>query len=137
MDTDRMQIITHTVGGIRTGEEILTVVAGIPTAVIEAPEIATPEVITAIATDLPTLQHQPHQHHLAQPDRRPITPLNTPNTMPTSLVETPMQHTEAMRTMLPTTNTMRNSRLSSQGQTRLHHLLQGEMQLRRLHLGLP
>ena len=112
------------------------VVAGIPMAVTEALEMATLEAIIT-ATDLLTLQHQPHQHHLAQPGRRPITPLNTPNIMPASLVETPMQHTEAMQTMLPTTNTMRNSSLSSQGQTRLHHLLQGEMELRLLHLGLP
>jgi hypothetical protein len=136
MATDRMPTIIHTVGGIRTEEEILTVVAGIPMAVTEALEMATLEAITT-ATDLLTLQHQPHQHHLAQPGRRPITPLNTPNTMPASLVEIPMQHTEAMQTMLPTTNTMRNSRLSSQGQTRLHHLLQEEMELRLLHLGLP
>jgi hypothetical protein len=136
MATDPMQIIIHMVGGIRTEEEILTVVAEIPTAVTEAPEMATPEV-TTIATDLPTLQHQPHLHHLAQPRRPPITPLNTPSTMPASLVETPMQHTEAMRTTLPTTNTIRNSRLSNQGQTRLHCHLPGGMQLRHLHLGLP
>jgi hypothetical protein len=136
MATDRMQIIIHTVGGIRTGEEILTVVTEIPTAVTEAAETATPEVITT-ATDLPTPQHQPHLHHLAQSCRRPITPLNTLSTMLTSLVETPMQHMEAMQTMLPTTNTMRNSRLNSQGQTRLHHHPRGGMQLRRLHLGLP
>jgi hypothetical protein len=135
MATDRMQIIIHTVGGTRTEEEILTVVTEIPTAVTEAPEIATLEVIT-IATDLPTLQHPPHLHPLVQSCRRPITPLNTPSTMPASLVGTPMQHTEAMQTMLPTTNTMRNSRLSSQGQTRLHRHLQEGMQLRRLRLGL-
>ena len=135
MATDRTPIIIHTVGGIRTEEEILTVVTEIPTAVTEAPEIATLEAITT-ATDLPTLQHPPHLH-LAQSYRRPITPLNTPSTMPASLVETPMQHTEVMQTMLPTTNTMHNSRLSSPGQTRLHLHLQGGMQLRRLHLGLP
>jgi hypothetical protein len=136
MATDRMQIIIHTVGGIRTEEEILTVATEIPTAVTEVPETATPEAITTV-TDLPILQHQPHLHHLAQSCRRPITPLNTLSTMLTSLVETPMQHTEAMQTMLPTTNTMHNSRLSSPGQTRLHLHLQGGMQLRRLHLGLP
>ena len=135
MATDQMPIIIHTVGGIRTEEENLTVAAGIPTVVTEALEMATLEAITT-ATDLLTLQHQPHQHHLAQPGRRPITPLNTPNTMLASLAETPMQHTEAMQTMLPTTNIMRNSRLSSQGQTRLRHLLGGGMQLHRLRLGL-
>src|SRR4051794_11831143 len=109
MAMDRMQIIIHTVGAIRTEEEILTVVVEIPTAVTEAPEMAL-EVITTV-TDLPTLQHQPHLHHLAQSCRRPITPLNMPSTMPASRVGTPMPHTEAMQTMLPTTNTMRNSRL--------------------------
>src|SRR5947209_18047826 len=102
MATDRMPTTIHTVGGIRIEEEILTVVAGIPTT--EAPEMATLEAITT-ATDLLTLQHQPHQHRLAQPCRRPIIPLNTPNTMPVSLVEILMRHTEAMQTILPTTNT--------------------------------
>src|SRR5271168_3345424 len=104
MATDRTPIIIHTVGGIRTEAEILTVVTEIPTAATEAPEIASPEAI-ATTTDLPTLQHPPHLH-LAQAYRRPITPLNTPSTMPASLVGTPMQHTEVMQIMLPTTNTM-------------------------------
>jgi hypothetical protein len=135
MATDQMQIITHPVDEIRIVEGILTVVAEIPTAATEETETATLVVITT-TTDLRTLRRQLHQHHLVQPPHQPIIQLNTRSTMLASQAEILTRRTEAMQTMLPTTNTTHNSRLSSQGRTRLHRHLQVATQLPRLHPGL-
>jgi hypothetical protein len=134
MAMDRMQIIIHMVDEIRMADGTLTVVAKIPTAATEEAETATLVVITT--TDPHTLQRQLRQRHLAQSPHRPIIPLNTRSTMLASQAEILMPRTGAMPTMLPTTNTTHNSKLSSQGKIRLHHLLQVVTQPRRPHLGL-
>ena len=136
MVMDQMQITMDTVDAIRTAEEILTAVTGIPTVVIEEAEIATQVAITTI-TDLHTLRHQPHQRLLVQPRHQPIILLNTRSTMLVNQEETLMLRTEVMRTMSPTISTTHNSRLSSnQDQTRLRRHLQMVMQPRRRHLAL-
>lgn len=129
-----MQIIIRTVEEIRTADGTLTVVAEIPTAATEEGGTATLVDITTM--DPRTLQRQPRQRHLVQLPHRPTTRHNTHSTMLASQAEILMQPMEAMRIMLPTTNTTHNSRLSNQDKTRLHRHRQVVTRLHRLHQGL-
>ena len=135
MAMDRTRTITDTEDAIHSAEEILTAVAEIPMVEIEEAETATRVAITTIM-DLHTLRHQRHQRHLVQPRHQPTILLNTRSTMLASQEETPTLHTEVMRTTSPITNTTHNSKLSSQGKTRLHPHLQMVMQLRHHLLAL-